>query len=143
MSRLLARSTPPPLAYALLAAAALFAFVAGFDHARLFHRGYAEVELVGPLFLLNGVATGLVVVAFLADRIALFVVGVLGIQIGSIVSILLSHSAGFFGFREGGYDLDAAIILGAEVLAFILVVAGALAGGLRETGTTDRVGSIA
>jgi len=37
----------------LLALAAIAVAVAGFEHARLFHRGYDHVQLVGPLFILN------------------------------------------------------------------------------------------
>lgn len=131
MSRLLAASKPPPLAFALLAIAAIFVFVAGFEHARLFHRGYAEVEVVGLLFLLNGIASAVVVAALLLDRTALFVLGALSISIGSIVSILISHNASFFGFAEGGYDADATIILASEVLAVVFTVAGIATGGMR------------
>jgi hypothetical protein len=47
--RLLAPFRPDPIALTLLALAALCVLVAGFQHARLFHRGYAEVEIVGDV----------------------------------------------------------------------------------------------
>jgi len=44
--RLLAPVRPGALALALLVLAAVGVLVAGFQHARLLHRGYAEVEVV-------------------------------------------------------------------------------------------------
>lgn len=132
VTRLLAANRPPPLALLLLALAALAVLIAGFEHARLWHRGYAEVEVVGPLFFLNAISSAVVVLFLVFDRVALFVVGALGICVGSIVSILISHNASFFQFREGGYDATAKLILGAEIAGALLALAGVAAGGLRD-----------
>ena len=128
MRRLLQPSRPSALALVLLALAAAGVLVAGFQHARLFHRGYAEVEYVGPLFLMNAIGSTLVVLALVAQRIWLFVIGVLSICVPSLVSIAISHSSvGFLGFREGGYDPDALVIVVAEVAAAVLALLGAAA----------------
>lgn len=132
MQRLLADARPSPPALAALVLAAIAFAVGGLDHARLFHRGYAEVEVVGPLFLLNAIGTLVVLLALLAGRVALFVLGVLAISIGSIVSILFSHSSSFFGFAEGGWDGAAKLILWSEVASVVLVVAAVALGALRE-----------
>lgn len=137
MQRLLAASRPNGTALALLGLAAVFFVVAGFDHARLWHRGYAEVEVVGPLFLLNAIATLVVALLLLADRIAAFVVGVLAISLGSIVSILISHTGSFFGFAEGGWDADALLIVLSEA-ASVVLVAGALAAGALRAPAPER-----
>jgi len=131
MSRLFAASRPSPVATVLLILAALGVLIAGFEHARLWHRGYAEVEVVGPLFLLNAIASAAVVVLLAFDRVTLFVLGALGICIGSIVSILISHNGSFFEFREGGYDTGAKIILAAEVAATVLALAAVAIGAVR------------
>ena len=125
MRRLLAPTRPDPIAQTLLALAALCVLVAGFAHARLFHRGYAEVEIIGVLFLLNAIGSTFVVLTLIFERVWLFALGALSICAPSLVSIALSHSSGFLGFREGGYDGEALVIVVAEVAAVLLALAGA------------------
>ena len=133
MRRLFAPARPDALALTLLALAAVCVLVAGLQHARLFHRGYAEVEIVGLLFLMNAIGSTVVVLMLIFERVWLFVLGALSIGVPSLVSIALSHSSGFLGFREGGYDADARVIVVAEVAAVLLALAGAAkaAGTLR------------
>jgi len=121
---LLAPSRPDPIALTLLALAALCVLVAGFQHARLFHRGYAEVEIVGLLFFMNAIGSAVVVLTLIFERVWMFVLGALSICVPSLVSIAISHSSGFLGFREGGYDGDALVIVVAEVAAVLLALAG-------------------
>jgi hypothetical protein len=126
--RLLQRSRPGALALVLLALAAAGVLVAGFQHARLFHRGYAEVEVVGPLFFMNAIGSAVVVLALIAERVWVFVLGALSICVPSLVSIAISHSSvGFLGFREGGYDADALVIVAAELGAAVFALLGAAA----------------
>ena len=127
LRRLLAPTRPDPIALLLLALAALCVFVAGVQHARLFHRGYAEVEIVGLLFFMNGIGSAVVVLTLIFDRAWMFVLGALSICVPSLVSIAISHSSGFLGFREGGYDADALVIVVAEIAAVILASLGAAA----------------
>lgn len=47
MRRLLEPVRPDPLALTLLGLAAVAVLVAGLQHARLYHRGYAEVQMSG------------------------------------------------------------------------------------------------
>jgi hypothetical protein len=128
MRRLLQTSRPDALALVLLALAAAGVLVAGFQHARLFHRGYAEVEVVGPLFFMNAIGSAIVVLALIAERVWVFVLGALSICVPSLVSIAISHSSvGFLGFREGGYDADALVIVAAELAAAVFALLGAAA----------------
>ena len=128
MRRLLAPAQLEPVALAVLALAALCVLVAGFQHGRLFHRGYAEVEIVGLLFFMNALGSTVVVLTLIFGRVWLFVLGALSICVPSLVSIAISHSVGFLGFREGGYDGDALVIVVAEAAAVLLaLVGGALA----------------
>ncbi len=135
MLRLVQAHRPGPVALGLLALAAVAVGIAGFEHARLFHRGYAHVEVVGPLFLLDAIGSTVVIGLLIFDRVALFVAGTLSLCIPSVISIVLSHSStGFLGFREGGYDAAATLILAAEAVAVVLAVLGAAAtasGGAR------------
>ncbi len=132
MTSILARSRPPALALAALLLAAVAFAIGGLDHARLWHRGYAEVEVVGPLFLLNAIGTLVVLVLLLADRVRLFVLGVLAISLGSIVSILISHTGSFFGFAEGGWDGSSKLILWSEVASVVLALAAVALGAFRS-----------
>ena len=116
---------PGAAALSLLALAALAVAVAGFTHARLFHRGYGSVEIVGPLFILNAIGSTVVVLMLVFGRVWLFVLGALSIVVPSLVSIYLSHTSGFFGFREGGYDGEMILIVAAEMVATALAVVGA------------------
>jgi hypothetical protein len=130
--RLLAHERPPALALAILVLAAVAFLIGGIDHARLYHRGYAEVEVVGPLFLLNAIGTLVVILLLAAGRVRLFVLGVLAISLGSIVSIVLSHRSSFFGFAEGGWDADSTLILAAEIASVVLVLAAVGLGAARQ-----------
>src|ERR1700712_896292 len=127
MRRLLSPHRPGALALGLLTIAALGVLVAGFQHARLFHRGYAQVEIVGLLFFMNALGSTVVVLALVVRRVWVFVLGVLSICAPSLVSIALSHSStGFLGFREGGYDPDALVIVVAELAAVVFALVGAV-----------------
>ncbi len=126
--KLLLPASTGPRAAALLCVAAVGVLVAGLMHARLFHRGYGEVEIVGPLFLLHAIGSTFVLLALPARRVWLFVLGTVSICLPSLVSIALSHSSvGFLGFREGGYDADALVIVSAEIVAVVFAVAGGFA----------------
>ena len=126
MRRLLVAMRPDPLALVLLVLAAAGMLVAGAQHARLFHRGYAEVEIVGPLFLMNAIGSLAVVLALVFGRVWIFVLGALSVCVPSLVSIAISHSSiGFLGFREGGYDPDALVIVIAEITAVVFALVGA------------------
>jgi hypothetical protein len=125
MRRMLEPVRLDPVVLGLLALAALSVLIAGFQHARLYHRGYAEVEIVGALFFLNAIGSTVVVLLLIFDRPWLFVLGVLSICVPSIVSIALSHSSsGLLGFREGGYDIDAFLVVSAEQGAVLFALLG-------------------
>jgi len=124
---LLKASRPGAPALGLLALAALAVGVAGFEHARLFHRGYDHVEIVGPLFILNAIGSTVVILMLVFQRVWLFVLGALSIVVPSLVSIYVSHTLGFFGLREGGYDDAMTLIISAEIAATVLALGGATA----------------
>lgn len=128
---LLRPTTVRPFAGLLLTLSALGFVLAGYLHARLFHEGFAHVAWVGPLFLLNAVGTLVVVLALIAGLNGLYVLGGLGISVGSIVSILISHTGSFLGFSEGAWTGDAVVIVAGEIAATVLILAAVGAGALR------------
>jgi len=125
LQALLRPSRPGSLALGLLTLAAIAVGLAGIEHARLFHRGYDHVEIVGPLFILNAIGSMIVIAMLVLQRVWLFVLGALSIVVPSLVSIYISHTSGFFGFREGGYDEATTLIVAAELAASALLALGA------------------
>jgi hypothetical protein len=109
------------LEFAVLTASAIAISVAAYLHGQLFHQGYAQVDVVGPLFLLNVVGSGITVALLFLRRIFAYCVGALAISVASLVSILISHSSSFFGFAEQSYDSRATAIVVAEIAAVILL----------------------
>ncbi len=108
----------------LLTISALGVFVAGFVHAALVHRGYGDVEIIGPLFLLNGIASAAVVLLLVFDRPRLFVLGALAIAVPSLIAIGVSHFGSLFGWQEGEFDEGALVIVGAEIVAAVFALVG-------------------
>lgn len=127
---------PRPAALAVLALAAVAVGVGAYEHARLYHDGYSSIRWIGPLFLVNAIASLVVILLLIGRRPALFVVGSLAISVGSIVALVLTRTGdGLLGFRESGYDAAAGLTLGAEIAAVVLTVAGAVLG--RDALRTD------
>lgn len=125
--RWLAARDLPVAATALLGAGAVAVAVGGYEHAHLYHRGYAEIDTIGPLFLVNAIGSLACVLVLLARRPAAFVLSSLAISVGSLVAIVLTRTTGLFGFLESGYDSRAVLTIVAEVLAVLLTAAGAWA----------------
>jgi hypothetical protein len=125
------------VALALLVVAAMAVGLAGYLHGRLFHEGYSHVSVVGPLFLLNELASGATILLLLARRYALFMLSALGISTGAVASILVSHTTSFFGFAEHAYDARATTIVVSEIAAAALVLVAA-AVARRELATVAR-----
>ena len=122
VSTLLAPTRPPLLAWVLLLTAAAAVGVAGYLHGHLFWEGYRPIAVVGPLFWLNVIGSGIVIATLLLGRPLLFALGALSISLGSVVSILISHSTSFFGFAEHRYDARATAIVVSEIVAAALVL---------------------
>ena len=117
-------ATAPVVTVLVVAAGAVG--VAGYLHGRLFHQGYSHVAVVGPLFLLNVLGSGATIVLLLARRYVPFMLSALGISVGAVVSIVISHTTSFFGFAEHRYDARATTIVIAEIVAAALVLAAAV-----------------
>jgi mono/diheme cytochrome c family protein len=127
-ARWLAPTDLPGLPTALLGLAAIAVGIGGYEHAHLFHQGYREITTIGPLFLLNAIASLVVILMLLARRPGLFVVSALGLNLGAILAIVLTRtSGGLFGFHEAGYDSRATLTLVSEIVAVLLTLAGVAA----------------
>jgi hypothetical protein len=106
---------------------------------------YHEVPTIGPLFLLNGIAAGVVGVGLLLPIERLFgerggerVVGLLAlgavtIAVGSLIALFIAESGPLFGFSEDGYDTPIVIAIATEVATMLLLAPVAVANLVRAT----------
>lgn len=119
---------------ALSAALATLVAVNAFEHLRLYGT-YAGKPVVGPGFLVNGIAGALLVAVLLAGRVRLFLLGATVFNVVSLAAILLSRtSLGLFGFHEEGYEGVDGLVLRMELvsLALLALTAAVVAAGSRR-----------
>lgn len=112
---------------ALAATGAGFLIWSGVIHLQLWADGYKDISVVGPLFLVQGIASIVVAAALVALRwLALLVAGAVA-GLATAVGLLLSVYVGLFGFTESLGVPYATLSLAVEfTAAFVLLVAAAL-----------------
>ena len=113
---------------ALTATGAGFLVWSGVIHLQLWSDGYKDISVIGPLFLVQGIASILIGVAIAALRwLALLVVGA-GAGVATAVGLLLTVYVGLFNYKESLSVPYATLSLAVEfTAAFVLLVgAGAL-----------------
>jgi hypothetical protein len=115
-------------------------------HLELWDDGYRDISVIGPLFLVQGIASiilGVAIVAF--RRLALLAAGAVA-GVATAVGLLLSVYVGLFGYTESLAVPYATLSLAVEfTAAFVLLVAtGLLAlGGPGPRGGQARTGAVA
>lgn len=120
-------TAPGALLVARLAGAALLVAMAAI-HLWLWFQGYAEIDLVGPAFMVDAVAGTVLGVALLAVPLRVVAaVALLGAVVvaGTLGALLLSLTVGLFGFFD---TIDAPLVpttLVVEVLGVIVLLATA------------------
>jgi hypothetical protein len=107
-------------------------------HLMLWSDGYKDISVIGPLFLVQGIACIVLAVAIVAFRwLALIVAGVVA-GVATAVGLLLTASVGLFGYVESLTVPYAVLSLAVEfTAAFVLLVAScvlALAATARAAG---------
>lgn len=96
-------------AAARIVAAALVA-AAGWIHLHLWMSGYSEIGVIGPLFLLDAVSSGVMALALLvAGRRPVLAAGVV-LELGAIGGLAVASTVGLFGFRETGIGVQGYIV---------------------------------
>ncbi len=117
---------------------------------------YHELPTIGPLFLLNAIAAGVVGFGLLmpferlfGERgggrvVGLLALGAVAIAVGSLIALFIAESRPLFGFSEDGYDTPVLIAIATEAATVVLLapvavanlvrVAGAGRGGARRGG---------
>jgi hypothetical protein len=128
---------------ALAGIGAGFLVWSGVIHLDLWADGYKDISVIGPLFLVQGIASILLAVAIVAFRwLALLVAGaVAGLATGA--GLLLSVYVGLFGYTESLTVPYAVLSLALEfTAAFVLLAAAvllALGAPARAAATAARV----
>ena len=115
-----------------VAGAALLVW-SGVIHLQLWSDGYRDISVIGPLFLLQGIASIVLAVALAVfRRFALLAAGAVTAA-ATAVGLLLSASTGLFGYTESLAVPDAKMSLVVEftsaavlAVAAVIVLAGPL-----------------
>jgi hypothetical protein len=116
----------------LAAIGAAFLVWSGVIHLKLWSDGYKDVSVIGPLFLVQGIASIVVAVAIVAFRwLALLAAGAVA-GVATAVGLLLSADVGLFGFKENLSVTYAELSLAVEFTAAFVLLVGACLLALAE-----------
>ena len=123
---------------ALAATGAAFLIWSGVIHLELWADGYKDISVIGPLFLVQGIASIVVGVVLVALRwLVLLLAGAVA-GVATAVGLLLTVYVGLFGYTESLTVPYATLSLAVEFTAgFVLLVAAvllALAASVRAEG---------
>jgi hypothetical protein len=123
---------------ALAAIGAGFLVWSGVIHLELWSDGYKDISVIGPLFLVQGIACIVLAVAIVAFRwLALLAAGAV-VGVATAVGLLLSVYVGLFGYTESLAVPYATLSLAVEfTAAFVLLVSA----GLLALAATTKAGS--
>jgi hypothetical protein len=123
----------------------------GLDHLEQFSvDSYSAIPTIGTLFALNFASAALLAFALAAPvqrlpgragRLAVPVLSLAGIGVaaGSLAGLLLSESAGLFGFMETGYRTAIVLSIGLEATTIGLLSVHLALRHTRQVHATDRV----
>jgi plastocyanin len=119
--------------------AALALLIGGLVHLQLYFEGYRSIDKIGPSFLLNAIASGVVAAALVARRDWFVRLAGIGVALGTIGAFIISRQGdGLFDFREQGLNPSpqAIIALVVEIVAIVTLAASFLPSVVDETSTT-------
>ena len=82
-------------------AAAIGLLIGGLVHLQLYFKGYRSIDKIGPSFLLNAVASGVIAAALVARKEWFVRLAGIGLAVGTIIAFILSRQDdGLFDFHE-------------------------------------------
>jgi hypothetical protein len=97
----------------------------GVIHLMLWSDGYKDISVIGPLFLVQGIASIVVAAAVVAlRRLALLAAGAVA-GVATAAGLLLSANVGLFGYTESLTVPYATLSLAVEFTAAFVLAAGA------------------
>lgn len=120
----------PRWAFRLVGAGLLVAMAS--IHLHLYASGYSSIKTIGPLFILNGVVGLIAALAVLvtpARWLPLVTAGSALLQIGTFGALVLSLTAGLFGFNESMSAPLVKTTLAVEAAGFVVLATHSLYDG--------------
>lgn len=103
--------------------AALAILAAGAVHLYLYSaQDYRNIHVIGPLFLLNGIAAAAIGLALLATANALALLAGVGYAATTLIAFLVSVTSGLFGWTETWSGTPQAVAGFTEIGALVLLV---------------------
>jgi hypothetical protein len=112
------RGQLPVLALCIIDAGLLI--TSGLIHLHFWNIAYRHVPTLGPLFLVQVVATLLIAVALVATRRLIVVAAAFLLMGGTIVGFILVRTVGLFNFKLGFTSSLAATVLVVEAVAMVM-----------------------
>lgn len=112
------REQLPVLALCIIDAGLLI--TSGLIHLHFWNIAYRHVPTLGPLFLVQVVATLLIAVALVATRRLIVVAAAFLLMGGTIVGFILVRTVGLFNFKLGFTSGLAATVLVVEAVAMVM-----------------------
>jgi plastocyanin len=109
--------------------AAVALLIGGLVHLQLYFEGYRSIDKIGPSFLANAIASGLVAAALAARNDWPVRLAGIGVAAGTIGAFIVSRQGdGLFNFREQGLkpSPQAVIALVVEIVAVVALAASFL-----------------
>lgn len=103
---------------------AVAVLVSGAVHLLLWFDGFRDIDVIGPLFLLNAVASVVIAGAVMLWRHWLPLLAAVGFGASTLGAFILSTTVGFFGVREMWQGTE---VITAAVAEAVAVVAGVAA----------------
>jgi len=114
----------------------VFLVWSGVIHLKLWSDGYKDISVIGPLFLVQGIASIVLGVAVVALRwLALLAAGAV-VGVATAVGLLLSAYVGLFGYTESLSVPYAELSLAVEFTAAFILLVGACVLALAEPART-------
>jgi hypothetical protein len=86
------------------------------------HDGYSSIHVIGPLFLMNGIAAALIRAALLISGALLLALAGIGYAVATLVAFVVSATNGLFGWQEVWSGTPQAVAGFSELAAVLLLL---------------------
>jgi hypothetical protein len=121
MGQVLVSGTKRGVTQALILLGAVLIVVSGVEHLHLWDIAYRHVATLGPLFVVQGIASLVLGLTLAGIRRLVVVLAGLAMMVGTIVGFVLVLTTGLFGFKLGFVSGLAYLILVVEIAAVLVL----------------------
>ena len=101
--------------------AAVLVLAGGLVHLQVWQGGYQGIPYIGPLFLVNVVASGVIGIGLLVRGDRWSTLPAVALAVGSLLALAASRTVGLLGFMEGVWTPEAFRTIAAEVGAIVAI----------------------